>query len=155
MKRRLRVTGLFLVGTSALFVTGCGPSTPAPTQDVIESINLRELGEAYRTYLLAKKSPPKKANDLREYEAGYPMAILGLKNGELEVFWGGELLEPEAVFPTAESDKILAYESKAPKEGGYVLLTNRKIKKMTPDEFKSAPKAGPTPVTSAVAKPTS
>ncbi|WP_020467477.1 hypothetical protein [Singulisphaera acidiphila] len=154
MQRRLWVAGLFLAGASTLFAAGCGSSTPAPTQEVIESINLRELGEAYRTYVLAKKSSPKKLTDLREYEAGYPMALLGLKNGELEVFWEGELLEPEAVFPEAKSDKILAFESKTPKEGGYVLLTNRAIKKMTPEEFKSAPKAAPTSSSTGTTKAT-
>jgi hypothetical protein len=146
------VVGLLLLGVTALFTTGCSSSTAPPSQDVVESIPLRELGEVYRTYVLAKKTAPKKMADVREYEAGYPMAFVGLKNKELEVFWGGELLEPEAVFPTAKSDKVLAFESKAPKDGGYVLLANREIKKMTPEEFKSAPKAADQASSTGVAK---
>jgi hypothetical protein len=141
LRRRIWVVGLLLLGAAAPFTTGCTSSTAPPSQAVVESIHLRELGEVYRTYVLAKKTSPNKIADVREYEAGYPMAFLGLKNKELEVFWGGELLEPEAVVPDVQSDKILAFESKVPKEGGYVLLANREIKKMMPEEFKSAPKA--------------
>lgn len=140
LRRKIWVVCLLLSG-AAQFTTGCSSSTAPPSQDVVESIPLRELGEAYRTYVLAKKTAPKKLADLRSYEAGYPMAFAGLKDKQLEVFWGGELLEPEAVFPTAKTDKVLAFESKVPKEGGHVLLANREIKKMTPEEFKSAPKA--------------
>jgi hypothetical protein len=152
LRRRIGVVGLLLVGAAPLFTTGCSSSTAPPSQAVVESIPLRELGEVYRTYVLTKKTAPKKLADVREYEAGYPMAFVGLKNKELEVFWGGELLEPEAVFPTAKSDKILAFESKAPKEGGYVLFANREIKKLTPEEFKSAPKAADTSSSTGVAK---
>lgn len=152
--RRIWVVGLLLSGAAAQFTTGCSSATAPPSQSVIESINLREVGEAYRTFVLAKKSPPKKVADIREYEAGYPMAIAGLKSGELKVFWGGELLEPEAIVPEVKSDTILAYESKTPSEGGYVLLTNREIKKMTPEEFKSAPKAAPDSSSTGVTKPT-
>ena len=38
---------------------------------------------------------------------------------------------------------VVAYEKKVPDEGGYVLLQNGNVVKMTVAEFKSAPKAGP------------
>lgn len=152
MHHRFWAGTLLVAGFTAQFATGCGSSTAPPPQEVVESINLRELGEAYRTYVLAKKAAPKKLTDIRQYESGYPMAFAGLKNKELEVFWGGELLEPEAVVPEVSSETILAFESKTPNEGGYVLLTNREIKKMTPDEFKAAPKAAATSSSTGVAK---
>ncbi|SIN95110.1 hypothetical protein SAMN05444166_1753 [Singulisphaera sp. GP187] len=152
--RRSWGVGLLLMGATVQLTTGCGDSTAPPPKAVIESINLREVGDAYRTYVLAKKAPPKKVADIREYEAGYPMAFAGLKAGELEVFWGGELLQPEAVVPDVKSDTILAFESKVPKEGGYVLLTNREIKKLTPEEFKAAPKAAEASSSTGVAKST-
>lgn len=136
--------GLLLMGIAMPFVTGCDGSNSPPPQEVIESINLRELGEAYRTFVLAKKTAPTKLADIREYEGGYPMAVAGLKSGELEVFWGGELVDPEAIVPTVKTDKVLAFEAKVPKEGGYVMLANREIKKMTPEEFQAAPKAAET-----------
>jgi len=135
-------TGLALIGVFALFTAGCSSAAPPPTTDVVESLNLRELGELYRSYVLAKKKSPKAMADLREYEAGYPMAMLGLRERQLEVYWGGDLVDAEAIQPgSSPSDKVLAFEAKVPKEGGYVMLANREVKKMTPEEFQAAPKA--------------
>jgi hypothetical protein len=39
----------------------------------------------------------------------------------------------------SESQEILAYQKDVPQSGGYVLLLNRTAKKMTADQFKSAP----------------
>ena len=40
------------------------------------------------------------------------------------------------------SDELLAYESQVPEKGGRVLMLDRTIKTMTPEEFKVAKLAG-------------
>ena len=39
----------------------------------------------------------------------------------------------------ADSNEVLAYQKEVPENGGYVLMLNRVVKKMTADEFKAAP----------------
>lgn len=142
MQRTTWAAGLVLAAVFALFTPGCNSAAPPPSQTVVESLKLRELGELYRTYVLAKKKAPKTMAELREYEAGYPMAIAALREGEIEVYWGGDLVNAEAIQPgETPSDKVLAFESRVPKEGGYVMMANREVKKMTPEEFQAASKA--------------
>ena len=63
--------------------------------------------------------------------------ILG-DSGDLIVQWGAPL-SPEG----EAAEAILAYVKTVPEQGGNVLMQDGKtIKKMTADEFKTAPKAG-------------
>lgn len=133
---------LATAGALALMAAGCGESRPDPVQTSIEGITLRELGEVYRAHSLEKKAPPKAMADLVSYERGFPRGLAGVRGGEVQVYWGGALSSPEATAPgEVPSDKVLAFETKVPKEGGYVLLADRTVKKMTPEEFSAAPKA--------------
>ena len=71
-----------------------------------------------------------------KYARAYPSAGDKLKSGQIIVFYGVPLQD-------GASDQIIAYEKETPEKGGHVLMVDGKtVKKMTPDEFKSAKKAG-------------
>jgi hypothetical protein len=65
-----------------------------------------------------------------------------LKQGEIVVQWGAKLPDTGEEPGKVSAPEILAYQKIAPEQGGYVLLLDRTIKKMTADQFKVAPKAG-------------
>ena len=144
MRPTNRAAALLLMFTLAASAVGCGGGTVEPSVGLstTEGVELRDLGDLYRAYSLQKKAPPKKMADLEPFEQGNPMALVGIRAGAIQVYWGGALSNPNADLPgETPSDKVLAYEAKVPKEGGFVLLADRSIKKMTPAEFQAAPKA--------------
>jgi hypothetical protein len=118
---------------------GCGSggsSTPTSGPEVFQHASLQEVGDLYRTCIVDAKKPPTKLADLAKYEIGLPSGYQELKNGNIVVFWGAPVSD-------SASDIILAHEKATPTSGGYVLMQDGlTIKKMTAEEFKSAPKAG-------------
>ena len=111
---------------------GCGGSAPNP---VVVTTNdmLDDLKGMLTEYQSDRKVSPKKLSDLATYEPVHQAALHGLSTGTCTYFWGSDLSGGQAV---------LAFETKAEKEGGYVLLQDGTIKKMTAAEFAAAPKAG-------------
>ena len=120
-------------------VSGCGRTTTESqaTEPPAEHLALKEIGEMYRLYLKEHHRPPKKAADFTAYDLGYSYGILGLQGGDLIVLWGAQLAEtPEA------AKTVLAYEKLAPKQGGFVVMQDGSVEKMTAEEFLAAPKSG-------------
>ena len=58
------------------------------------------------------------------------------------MLWGAKLNDLTEEGTNDSPDEVLAYLKDVPEKGGLVLMKNRKIKSMTPEEFKAAPKAG-------------
>lgn len=58
--------------------------------------------------------------------------------------WRGGATLPDTKEEPGQSTapEILAYGKEVPESGGYVLLLDRTVKKMTAEEFRAAPKAG-------------
>lgn len=124
-------------------LAGCGAGA-TPTAEALppEALGLQSLGEAYRTISVVNKRPPKGIKEVEQASAASPGGMGSLDESNVVVFWGAELNDLSEEPGKVPSDKVLAYEKKVPTQGGYVLLLDRTIKKMTPEEFKSAPKAG-------------
>ncbi len=125
-----------LVAALAGLAGGCGGSqTPIP-EPPVEQTALREVGEMYRVYSEGNKKPPRGGNDLAPLAPAFSHGSMALVNKDLTVFWGA---------PVAPgSDAVLAHEKGVPKDGGMVLLQDgQTLRKMSADEFKAAPKAGP------------
>lgn len=143
MRLHSRGASLLLGTACCLLFAACGPTEQETiTTTTTEGLQLREVGDIYRVHCLEKNAPPRKLADLVYYEQGFPMALIGVRSGDIAVYWGGELSGADQDEPGAvPSDKVLAYESRVPQEGGYVLLADRTIKKMTAEEFQAAPKA--------------
>lgn len=125
---------------AALLLTGCGSSNPSNTAEALgPQTTLQEVGGLVQMYSGENRKGPAKPADLAKYEPGYPLGYRAVQSGEVVVVWGATIAgEGEAASAPAN---VVAYEKKAPAEGGWVLLQNMTTKQMTADEFKAAPKA--------------
>lgn len=142
MPRPAWIRPMIVVAAWAGLMAGCGSDTPTGGAEPMESLALRDLGEAYRIYSINNKRPPKEAADLYVLEAAAPTGVLSLRQGDVVARWGVELPDLGEEPGKGSSTEILGYEKQAPERGGFVLLVNRTVKKMSADEFKAAPKAG-------------
>jgi hypothetical protein len=141
MTRRMMVWGLVLASLPAGFGLGCGG--PSNTPRAVENVELREVADLYRLYIDEYKKPPRRWQDLARYEQGMPLGFNGVKDGRIAVRWGVGLSDTKGEVSEADSpDEVLAYEAKVPTAGGAVLMKDRTVREMTPEEFKAAPKAG-------------
>jgi len=115
--------------------TGCGGKGGSANPDETPPQGaLEELGSVIQSMAQQKKSPPTKAADLRMYEPIAPTAVAGVTSGKYVYLWGAGY-KPGGT-------GIVAYEASADSKGGWVLLEDGSVKKMSASEFASAPKAG-------------
>jgi hypothetical protein len=138
-----RLVGVMILGLSVLSTPGCGggPGSAPAASDAQETNALAELAEAYRAYSIAKKQPPGNLADLTSVESLGGNGVAAVKAGEILVRWGAKLPDTGEEPGRVSSPEVLAYGKQVPERGGYVLLLDRTVKKMTADEFKAAPKA--------------
>jgi len=130
----------------AAALAGCGDSgsTVDVTSATSENGPLAQVGSLYRDHWEIQKKAPTGQKDFASAAEVMPEGVNAVKRGDIVVIWGVKLedLTPEGAGDSA--DEVLAYEKSVPESGGYVLMKNRKIRKMTAEEFKAAPKAAGT-----------
>ncbi len=116
-----------------------GPLTVTQSQD----LRLNDVAEILRTYQESYKKPPKSFRDYaRIGDAAAPTGIDSVRDKQIIVRWNATLPDL-AVEPTSPpSDEVLAYPRDVPEKGGSVLMLDRRIRQMTPEEFKAAKLAG-------------
>jgi hypothetical protein len=124
----------------ALLAAGCGGSNQATTPDQADQIRLTQVGELCRQYQFMKKKPPQKLADLGLVQSMGANGYEALRSGDIVLLYSATLPDLKEDPGHVESSEILAYQKQVPESGGYVLLLNRTIKKMTAEEFKSAPR---------------
>lgn len=125
---------------SVLLLAGCSSDQTKNTpQEPGPQAILQEVGGLIQMCSGESGKGPKKATDLAKYEAGYPLGYRAAQSGTIVVVWGAKI-GGESEAASGPTD-VIAYEKKAPTEGGWVLLQNMTTKQMTADEFKAAPKA--------------
>jgi hypothetical protein len=117
------------------FAGGCGPSKV--TFDPTGKEKLEEIGQMLKTVKIDGTKPPAKVADLGPVEPMVPLAAQDLRSGDIVYFWGAGLSTGGNAAST-----IVAHEKKVPAEGGWVLTQDGTVKRMSADEFRSAPKAG-------------
>ena len=110
----------------------CGSNTPVAPPPVDTGEALKELGEVYKYLSAQKLSPPRKVEDLEEYEGTLAGALPKIKAGEIVVAWG--------LGYSSGSSQVQAHAKDAPTSGGQVLLRNGTVKYMTASEFQAARK---------------
>ncbi len=143
MNHLQNLVALVLCGLSLVTTIGCGSgSTPITSENPEDGIVLTEVGEAYRSYQLLKGRPPNSAKEATTMERNSPRGVVAIKDGNVIVNWGAKLPDTGEEPSGVSAPEILAYQKKVPEQGGYVLLLDRSIKKMTADEFKAAKPAG-------------
>jgi hypothetical protein len=108
----------------------------------MEVVALNELAEAYRLYSIANKRPPRKLADLIKVEMIGGNAVPAVKSGDVILQYGAVLPDTNESPGDGTATEVLAYVRDVPERGGHVLMLDRTIRKMTPEEFRAAPKAG-------------
>lgn len=130
--------------------SGCGTGTAVAEADKsMEAQGLRNLGAMYRAASESLSRPPKTIAELRKAEAQVPGGFSDIGETNVAIYLGVTL--PAASSGPAEgaSETVLAYDRMTPHQGGYVLLLDGSVKRLTAAEFKAAKKAGPKPWMSA------
>lgn len=144
---------LMLAVGLATLAAGCGgPANVPPSQDHMEQTSLNDVGELYRVYSVEKKKPPTRLADFAPFEMMNPTGYLALKDGSVVAQLGAAMPDLEEGPSKGTSPEVLAYQKQVPEQGGYVLMLDRTVKKMTAEEFKAAPKPAGTSTAPAAAK---
>jgi len=127
---------LLILGLAAV-CAGCGGRRGETEAEVPPS--QRALTELAGVLPLLPK-PPTKLADLAQYRETAPLAYESIRTGAVVVVWGVAMPgEGDAGKGTTD---VVAYEKDASTAGGFVLLHNGTVKKMSAAEFNAAKKAG-------------
>lgn len=125
----------------AMAVVGCGggggPKDPATTgpkpNDGLQ--DLKTLLDAVKS---GQQKAPKSAAEMAAIEPMFPAAGAFIQNGSIEYVWGTALASgPDA------AKRMVGFETKAAKEGGFVLLQDGTLKEVSAAEFGGLEKAKP------------
>ncbi|WP_165071265.1 hypothetical protein [Paludisphaera rhizosphaerae] len=128
-------------------VAGCdgGPTVNnSVTSAESENGPLAQIGALYAAFTDTQKKPPSGIKDFASFAESMPEGVQGVRSGNLVVIWSVKLDDTTPGGKGDSADEVLAYEKSVPDSGGFVLMKNRTIRKMTADEFKAAPKAAGT-----------
>lgn len=142
MRKPVRTAIILLFGALSWSVLGCGGQPSVPPEDAMEHTALRDIGEIYRVHTLTKGQPLKNSAELEVYEMTGPAGVSAVKNGDIVVQWEATLPDTSEEPGKVTSNEVLAYQKEVPESGGYVLMLDRTVKKMSAEEFQAAPKAG-------------
>jgi hypothetical protein len=130
MPRLLRHHLALPLALLSCLAAGCGG---ADRQMPGRADELREVYDLYRATAEQARKPPTKLADLDLFEPRYANGFAAVRDGRCEVVWGTPL--------TADPGAVLAYDKAAPQQGGDVLLADGTVKRMSAEEFQTAPRA--------------
>lgn len=121
----------------ALWAVGCAGGKPEATGNQIDcQAALEEFGQMLQLFAQNGQRPPNTPAELEKTGAAAPVGTAAVIRGEVVYVWGTGLKSaPDA------AGTVLAYEKAADTSGGWVLTQGGQVKRMTADEFRSAPKA--------------
>ena len=126
-----------------LAAAGCGgPAVQPKTKEGATQIALSDVGELYRLYTAEKQKPPTKTDDFLPMERMNPTGVRAVETGDVIVRFGANLPDTGEEPGKGPGDEVLAYEKDVPTAGGHVMMLNRTIRTMTPEEFRAAKLAG-------------
>lgn len=129
------------VALVALLAAGCGgakgPKDPA-TMGPKPNDGLTDLKTLLDAVKAGQQKAPKSAAEMAAVEPMFPAAGAFIQNGSIEYVWGATLASgPDA------GKRMVGFETKAAKEGGFVLLQDGTVKQVSAAEFSSLEKAKP------------
>ena len=123
--------------------TGCDGTANRPlTQDDEGKIALSNVGELYRLYTAEQHKAPTGIADFAPLARVSPAGLAAIESGAVIVRFGARLTGTEEGPSNDPADEVLAYQKDVPLSGGQVLMSDRTVRTMTPDEFKAAKLAG-------------
>jgi hypothetical protein len=111
----------------------------APAESAKAENDLKQICLAYHSCFDATGRPPSKPDDLYPFLDGpQTPPSQGLASGKYVFYWNVGI----AQMTNGTSNTVLAYYKDTPTAGGPVVMADGVAKTMTPDEFKTATKAG-------------
>jgi hypothetical protein len=137
------VVGLLFVTAGA---PGCGSSPEkAAMETSAEAQGLKNLGKMYGIVSRSLKRPPRTIDELRKAETEVPGGFNSVGETNVAIFLGAEFAEPPGKPGDDASETVLAYDRMVPLQGGYVLMRDGSVRRISAEEFKTAKKAGKKP----------
>jgi hypothetical protein len=145
MNRVIRAGLVLAIGSAMGLSIGCNSSggklSPEDKAEIARGRSMEEVGQMLRVRKADANRPPANLGDLARYQPGFPGGFGMVQGGDVVLMLGAPIEE-------GASDKVLAFEKKAPESGGYVLMQDgTTVKKMSADEFRAAPRAPGKPTT--------
>jgi hypothetical protein len=130
-----RVLATALLAGATILLSGCGGQSATSTGGgPTAKTGFDELAEVIKAMNEQKQKPPEKLADLKRYEPIAEAGFAELTQNKIVYVWGAGY--------KAGGTGVVAYESGADANGGWVLLEDASVKQMSAAEFSSAPKAG-------------
>lgn len=128
--------------TLVVSLLGCGRADEEPKSVLGPSSEqaMKDLKAMLEQMEKEKQPMPRGVQDLTAFGPAFPAAEVFLQNGAITYAWGTKISTAGAAAET-----VIAFESNADKEGGFVLMQDGNIKKMTAEEFNAAKYAGKKP----------
>lgn len=131
-----RLTFLFAACLLGAALVGCS-SKKAGDQPPTRSDELQQIANMLRDFTGVSNRGPANVGELARFQNDYPIGYPQVKSGEIDIVWGARMGGEGG----GGSEGIIAFEKKAPTEGGWVLQANGEVKQLSADAFKAAPKA--------------
>ena len=128
---------LFALAVGLGLVVGCSSKPGAGAREPNRSDELQDVANMLREFASAKNRGPANAGELAAYESTFVFGYKPVKSGDVIIVWGATMGGEGG----GGSEGVIAYEKKAPTEGGWVLLANGQVKEMSASQFTAAPKA--------------
>lgn len=138
LDRIVRWGCLLLVCVCTVPMLGCGGLPDEEPKSLLGPSSeqaLNSLKDMLQGIEKEKAPMPRGLPDLAQWGPGYPAAEVFLQSGEVVYAWGTKI-------DSSKADMLIAYEKNAPQEGGYVLMQDGTVKKVTKDEFAGLKFAG-------------
>lgn len=135
---RLRLVVMWL---GCLAIVGCS-ATPQPTEPDPRGQEMFALGRAFNRYCQERGRPPERPEDLAGRFSESPAAKAAFDRlllGDIVILCG--VSQTDMQRQAGAGVTVLAFERQVPKEGGWVLMGDTGVRRMTASEFEAAPKA--------------
>jgi len=127
MRRPLALT--LLVAFPVASTAPAGPIDPRKIPG-----DLKCIAVGYHACHDATGTGPNRAEDLGPYIENDPRLLGLLKNNNIVLFYGYKITE----CPEGSSNTVMGFEKDAPCKGGWVVMFDGSIKKMSADDFRKA-----------------
>jgi hypothetical protein len=124
----------------AIVAAGCGDTNQPRSAGQVGQQLLADVGDLCRHFQFMKNKAPRSLADLNTVRHMAGNGFEAIRVGKVVLLYGATLPDTGEEPVEAGADQVLAYEKPVPESGGYVLMLNRVVKKMSAEEFKAAPR---------------
>jgi hypothetical protein len=112
------------------------------SSDAARSGDVKTVGMALLDYSDSNKKGPARVEDLVEYLMNDEKLIAQVRSGDIVAVWNVSVIDLNTK-PGGSPSYVIAYEKDVPTKGGFVVMGDTSVKKVSPDEFKTLKLAKP------------